>query len=142
MEIGLGSGGSLILWSNYFEEVDITGIDSGADDRFTNCITNTLSYGNIKLIACDAYNPNLVESLSDFDIMIDDGPHTLQSHLWFLEYYLPKLKSNGVAIIEDIDDIRWTNFYKKYITDEYTYEIVDTDRNLEYNNLLFVIRKK
>ena len=142
LEIGLGSGGSLILWSDYFKEANITGIDSGTDTRFLNCMTNTKSYDNIRLIACDAYNQDLINTLPEFDIMIDDGPHTLQSHLWFLEYYLPKLKSNGVAIIEDIDDIKWIEFYKKFITEEYTCETIDTDRNIEYNNLLFVIRKK
>ena len=80
--------------------------------------------------------------VSKFDIIIDDGPHTLESHLCFLDLYLPKLNSGGVAIIEDIDNIKWLEFYKKYIPDGYTYESIDTDRKVEYNNLLFVIRKK
>jgi hypothetical protein len=50
------------------------------------------------------------------------------------------LNSGGILVIEDIDDINWTEEYKKYAGD-YKHYIVDTDRNLEYNNLLFVIEK-
>ena len=36
------------------------------------------------------------------DILIDDGPHTLQSHQKLLELYLPKMNKGGYVIIEDI----------------------------------------
>jgi len=130
------------LWNDYFKESVIYGVDSGKDGRFAQCINNTVGQSNIKLIKSDAYDPELISSLPEFDIIIDDGPHTLESHLKFLQLYLPKLNSGGVAIIEDIDDIGWIEFYKKYISDDYTYESIDTDRKVEYNNLLFVIRKK
>lgn len=142
LEIGVAKGGSLLMWNDYFKDSTIYGVDSGKDGRFAGCLANTSEQTNIKLIKADAYNPELISSLPDLDIIIDDGPHTLESHLWFLELYLPKLKSGGVAIIEDIDNIKWIEFYKKYITDDYTYESIDTDRKVEYNNLLFVVRKK
>jgi len=142
LEIGIAKGGSLLLWNDYFKDSTIYGIDSGADGRFAGALHNTSEQTNIKLIKSNAYEPDLVDTLPNFDIMIDDGPHTLESHLWFLDLYLPKLNSGGVAIIEDIENIKWLEFYKKYIPDGYTYESIDTDRKVEYNNLLFVIRKK
>ncbi len=142
LEIGLASGGSLLLWNDYFTNAKIYGVDSGADSRFTQCIENVKQYPNINLIKADAYDPKLNDVLPNFDIIIDDGPHTLDSHIKCLNLYLPKLNSNGVLIIEDIGDEVWIEEYKKVLLPNCDYKIIDTDRNIEYNNLLFVIRKK
>ena len=143
LEIGVASGGSLLMWNDFFESGTIYGLDIGSsfDERFDECIKNVQDISKIVLVESDAYQQDIVNTLPDFDIIIDDGPHTLESHLWFLEMYLPKLKKGGIAIIEDVVNIRWIEFYKKYVTNEYNHFTVDTDRSLEYNNLLFVIEK-
>jgi len=38
-----------------------------------------------------------------FDIIIDDGPHTLESQIKFINNYFKKLNKNGKLFIEDID---------------------------------------
>ena len=48
----------------------------------------------------------------DFDIIIDDGPHSLQSQKDALRLYLPKLKPNGILIIEDIQSLGMLVFFK------------------------------
>jgi predicted O-methyltransferase YrrM len=142
LEIGVASGGSLLLWNDYFENAKIYGLDIGSsfDGRFKQCIQNVQSISSIHLIESDAYLQQLVDRLPNFDIIIDDGPHTLESHIRFLNLYLPKLNPGGIAVIEDIDDIKWIEEYKKYCGN-YTNYTIDTDRNLEYNNLLFVVEK-
>lgn len=37
-----------------------------------------------------------------FDLMIDDGLHSPHANLHSLEFFLPKLKIGGFAVIEDI----------------------------------------
>jgi hypothetical protein len=39
-----------------------------------------------------------------FDVIIDDGPHTLQSQIFAVNSYFPMLKPGGILIIEDIQD--------------------------------------
>ena len=142
LEIGVGAGGSLLLWNDYFSHALIYALDIGSsfDSRFEQCKENVKYTNKIVLIEADAYQKEIVDKLPTFSIIIDDGPHTFESHIKFLELYLPKLKPGGILIIEDIDDINWTEEYKKFAGD-YNCYVVDTDRSLEYNNLLFVIEK-
>ena len=141
LEIGLGSGGSLLLWNDYFTNAKIYAIDSGTDPRFNICIDVVKDCANINLIKSDAYLPGLTDMLPNFDIIIDDGPHTKDSHLKCLDLYLPKLNPGGILIIEDIDDIEWIEDYKAKIPEGFTHSTIDTDRSLEYNNLLFLVKK-
>jgi hypothetical protein len=75
---------------------------------------------------------------------LDDGPHTLESMIFFINHYLPLLKDDGILIIEDIPDINWTQIlinntpeqYKKYI------EIADLRivKN-RWDDIMFIIKK-
>ena len=40
-----------------------------------------------------------------FDIIFDDGPHTVKSQKECIEYYLPMLNNNGTMFIEDIQSV-------------------------------------
>jgi trans-aconitate methyltransferase len=145
LEIGVASGGSLILWKDYFPNAQIFGVDVGNDDRFNNCLNNVKDIPNITVRKSDAYTQELVDQLPNLDIIIDDGPHTLDSHYKLFDLYMPKLNPGGMLIIEDIEMIEWTNLYisklnEKYINQMY-YSIVDTARPLEYNSLAFIATK-
>lgn len=143
LEIGLGGGGSLLLWSDYFSDIDakIYGIDNGNDYRFGDCLEKTKSIKKIKIIVDDAYKKEIVDNLPNFDIIIDDGPHNKDSQIKFLELYLPKLKAGGTLIIEDIEDINYIEDFKNKLDGQYRYSIIDTATEKEYNSLLFVVRK-
>ena len=62
---------------------------------------------NAHYILDNAFSPDTLDKLKsvNFDIIIDDGSHTEQDQLACIREYLPKLKKNGVMIIEDIDPI-------------------------------------
>jgi predicted O-methyltransferase YrrM len=143
LEIGAGSGGSLLLWNDFFQNANIYALDIGSsfDKRFDVCKQNVKDLPRVKLIESDAYQESVCNSLPNFDIIIDDGPHTKESHLKFLDLYLPKLNSGGIIIIEDIDDEHWIEEYLTKVPDGYLKTTIDTDRSLEYNNLLFLIEK-
>ena len=58
----------------------------------------------IKKIFADAYDSNTANILPSFDVIIDDGPHTLESQEKAIQLYLPKVNPGGIFIIEDIQE--------------------------------------
>lgn len=97
LEIGIKNGSSLVLWNEYFKNSIIYGIDN------SDLIGNRLDvYPRIKTIIQDAYRKEIINHLPLFDIIIDDGPHTLESQIKFINNYFKKLNKNGKLIVEDI----------------------------------------
>jgi hypothetical protein len=97
LEIGILNGSSLVLWNEYFKNSIIYGIDN------SNLTKDRLDvYPRIKTIIQDAYKKELISNLPLFDIIIDDGPHTVESQKIFINNYFKKLNKNGKLIIEDI----------------------------------------
>lgn len=103
LEIGIQYGASVLLWKEYFTNAHIYGVDIDKLVDFTGQERITAYYG-------DAYQKYFVNSFNDeqFDIVIDDGPHTYESMVFFLENYLRKVKPGGYLILEDIIDTSWT----------------------------------
>ena len=97
LEIGIKNGSSLVLWNEYFKNSIIYGIDNS--DLIGNRLDN---YPRIKTIIQDAYRKELTYNLPLFDIIIDDGPHTIESQIKFINNYFKKLNKGGKLIIEDI----------------------------------------
>ena len=147
LEIGIETGGSLKLWKKYFlNSKSIIGVDISdekIDQKYRNIDGVTMHFD-------DAYDKKFCEKLGNFDIIIDDGPHTLESQLKSIELYLPKLKQNGLFVIEDIQSTEWfdslINKSEKVCesidTDfEYTVECIDLrDKKNRWDDLLFLIR--
>ncbi len=103
LEIGVRTGASVALWANFFQNVEIIGLDVEDVGTAAGPVKEYLDYPSVKFYCNDAYNPEFAQSLAgSFSIMIDDGPHSLVSQKHFLELYLPKLDEGGVLIIEDI----------------------------------------
>lgn len=106
MEIGFRHGASLALWSKYFNKGSILGADNFSDTSVREnlpIVEAWIKQSNIQISIGDAYSRSFAEKLTDhFDIIIDDGPHTLETQLIALELYLPKLKPDGVFVVEDI----------------------------------------
>ena len=96
-EIGTCTGASLKRWKEFFVNGKVEGVDN-EDRRIAEYIDSEITYHRV-----DAYEQQFVNSLSNFDIIIDDGPHTLGSQLAAINLYYPKLKDGGIFVIEDID---------------------------------------
>jgi cephalosporin hydroxylase len=117
LEVGVMEGGSIDLWSKFFTNAHVFGIDIVDNVRIDELRKNnkvTLLLNN------NAYDPEFVKQrfLNNnitFDFLLDDGPHTLESMLKFIQYYLPLLKDNGIFIIEDVPHINWIDILVKQV---------------------------
>ena len=100
LEIGIGSGGSLQLWHDYFLNARIYGIDRGYVREGLN------RFDRIHQIISDAYTAECVEYFKtndiQLDIIIDDGPHNKRSQMLAMELYFPLLSDNGIIIIDNV----------------------------------------
>jgi len=137
LEIGIDRCGSINLWKEYFSNATIYGID----------VINfqEINDERIKLFKNNAYDINFVNSLpNNFDLIIDDGPHTLDSMVSFLQYYQSKLNDHGILIIEDIQDINWIEILKSHILPEnienYTVHDLRAVKG-RYDDILLIIDK-
>jgi len=147
LEIGVAYTGSLRLWKDYFTKGKIYGIDP----FLVNAEAKTIAWelvenpiDGIEIIVGDAYNKTVVETLPQFDFIIDDGPHTVESQVECVKLYLSKLKKNGVLFIEDLiidfeydyegDELANHPVIQKilsYVPDEeYEYQIFDMRKNV------------
>lgn len=119
LEIGVEDGGSLCMWREYFRNARIVGIDKKPCPQLAG-------RERIELVIGDAYSYEVADSIPDgFDIIIDDGPHTLESMTFVILEYLKKLNEKGVMVIEDFQDFNWTNILRRYIPEGFRSEVVD-----------------
>jgi cephalosporin hydroxylase len=136
VEIGVERGGSLILWSKYFKNARIIGIDV----KIQRMAANRARGRNIEIWCTNAYSLECVKQLPMIDILIDDGPHTLDSQLFCIKHYLPKIKPNGLFIIEDIQTTEYYNKLLENTPDNVIPKIVDLRYvKGQYDDLLYVI---
>lgn len=147
LEIGISAGGSIKLWHDYFVNANVYGIDIIKDSNVWSEIKNK---ENIHLYtSTDAYKDEFVKKITDmnikFDMILDDGPHTLESMIFFVSKYSKLLTEDGILILEDIQDYKWIEHIKNAIPDElkcYTH-IHDLRKNKNrYDDLILIIDKK
>jgi cephalosporin hydroxylase len=155
LEIGIGdggqgitNGGSIKMWHDYFRNATIHALDIQHMDEIWDGIKN-----NERIIlhtSVDAYTKEFVKTEFidkniKFDMMLDDGPHTLESMKTFIRLYTPLLAANGILIIEDIQHPKWINeLYavvpvrlKKFVS---AYDL-RSNKN-RYDDIVFTIRNK
>lgn len=141
LEIGLGHGGSIKLWNDYFPNTEVYVLDINTSWGL-RC---DISSPRIHLQLRDAYTQECLEEFGDirFDIMIDDGPHTLESMKFFVKNYSRLLNDDGILIVEDIPELEWTTVLQGCVSDDMIYETYDR-RHLKnrFDDIMFVVRRK
>ena len=125
LEVGVWMGGSIKLLNDYFENATIYGID--IMDNVYQEVKHIKESKNIKLyLNNNGYDSDFVHKTFGnikFDILIDDGPHTLESMKAFIKLYLPLLSNIGILIVEDVKSLEWISelenivpyYLKRYI---------------------------
>jgi len=108
LEIGICDGGSIKLWHDFFPLATIHGVDIIGDHMIWNELKDKPYF---KIYAStDGYDPEFVErefANKKFDMILDDGPHTLESMLSFIELYADLITDDGLLMIEDIQSWDW-----------------------------------
>jgi len=107
LEIGIAhGGGSIKLWNDYFPNATVHGVDIIGMDEISSDLKQS---PRIKLFpSTNAYSDAFVSSFpSQFDMILDDGPHTLESMKYFVSRYSTLLNETGVLILEDIQSWDW-----------------------------------
>jgi hypothetical protein len=119
LEIGIYNGESLRIWDDWFVngniyglDIDCTSLDRARDRNLSN---------RVQLFCGDAYSQEVVDTFQDnfFDFVIEDGSHVPQQQRDAANLWLPKIKSGGRLIIEDIAGIDIA---------EYVIQSVDTNK--------------
>lgn len=145
LEIGVQYGGSSLLWQHLLPYSKIYGVD--IEDKRNPHIQKYVDSARTHFTLGDAYSFSVVDQLlslvpTGFDIIIDDGPHTLESQCTFLDLYLPLLNVDGVAVIEDVQYPSWFKKLQRHLPTGWIFETVDRRRvKSRYDDLMFVVRK-
>ena len=146
LEVGIFDGGSIKLWHDYFQNATIYGLDIKKISDMWDGIKNNK---RIYLGRFDAYDEKffktqLLNKNIKFDMMLDDGPHTLESMKKFIELYSQIMADDGILIIEDIPEWEWieiltnetpTNL-RRFIN---SYDLRDVKNR--YDDIVFTIDK-
>jgi cephalosporin hydroxylase len=147
LEVGICNGGSIKLWSEFFTNATIYGLDIISIDNIWDELKNK---SNIKLFSSyDAYDENtfkvnFLDKDIKFDFMLDDGPHTLESMETFIKLYSQLMTDNGILIIEDVQNYDWIDSLRLAVPDNlYKYvKVYDLRQNKgRYDDIVFTIDK-
>ena len=104
LEIGVLGGGSIEMWQKYF----------GADTAVIGVDVNPacLEYkydGDVQIIMGNQGDENFWKQFAEengkFDIIIDDGGHTMDQQITTLKCMFPYLNDGGVFAVEDTHKI-------------------------------------
>ena len=90
-------GGSLRVWRDFFPNAQVYGVDIAKDCMFKEERIKTFLFDSSEKDYCEYYLDGL-----EFDIIIDDGNHNPKYQIKTLRNLFPKLRENGIYIIEDI----------------------------------------
>lgn len=107
LEIGIYEGASVKLWEKYFPNADLHFIDitpayiKYSSDRSKYHFIDQTDRSGLQAMA-SAYGP--------FDIIIDDGGHTMEQQLTSFQELFSHVKSGGMYIIEDLHTSYWQLF--------------------------------
>jgi len=98
-EIGVASGSSLFMFRDYFPKAVIYGIDIEDSHR--------LDSPRIKTFVADQANRKQLQQFvdahgSDFDLILDDGGHTMEQQQVSFGYFFAHVKPGGYYVIEDV----------------------------------------
>jgi hypothetical protein len=111
LEIGIERGGSLSLWKEYFDDIDIYALDINP-----NCKMHERE--GIQIFIGDQTDKDFLNSVVDaagrFDIIVDDGGHRGEQHIASFETLFPHLSNDGLYIVEDLHTAYMSNFGGSY----------------------------
>jgi len=139
LEVGVFDGGSIKLWNDYFSDAEVYGVDlSLSRNRYIPASSR------VHLMEADAYQPEFVRQFApqSFDVVIDDGWHTLESMCKFAAVYHRLVKPGGYLIVEDLQETSWAETIQMYLPDSMVGRVVDrTSVKGRHDDIMFIVQK-
>lgn len=130
LEIGIRHGGSLEMWIKYFGRENLSLFAIDLDPR---CKTLETVFGCKIFIGSQSdekFLGEVMKELPPLDILIDDGGHTMEQHEVSLKMLYPRVKPDGLYIVEDTHTCYWSDYgggYKNPLsTIEMMKDVIDT----------------
>ena len=148
LEIGIAKGGSIKLWNDFFVNATIYGVDIMSEDAVWDEIRGKERirlYTPMNAYDSDFVQREFVAKGVQFDVVLDDGPHTLDSMKDFIRLYSELLTDDGILIIEDLKSVGWIDELRKVTPAHLQPYIVSHDlrRNKRrFDDILFIINKE
>jgi hypothetical protein len=150
LEVGIDRGGSIKMWHDYFPHAVVHAVDIMPYEKVWSELKDKeriklYTSSMLNMTRVDAYDPDWVKKTFGgikFDFMLDDGPHTLDSMVSFLNLYLPLLAPDGVLLIEDVQDYAWFNTLKDAVSEDMGYVVKYYDMRsvkCRYDDLVFAV---
>lgn len=108
LEIGVYQGGSLNMWRDYFgKEAKIFAID-------INPLCKQFETENTKIFIGSQEDKEFLKyvktQVPKFDILIDDGGHTMKQQIVSFEELYGHIKEDGLYLCEDLHTSYWKNY--------------------------------
>jgi len=123
LEIGVQYGGSVEMWAKYFPYAHITGVDIDP-----MCKIHAGARVSIKI--GDQSDRAFLSQFKNYDIIIDDGGHTMRQQIVTFEEMYDHVKDDGVYLCEDLHTSYWDEYgggYKREGTFiEYSKNFIDS----------------
>ena len=143
MEIGVFEGGSMVLWERFFPKAKILGLDVSLKH-----LKHTVDESRSSFLVANAYCAETLSKLQELgvlqDVIIDDGPHTLQSMLYVVSNFTQLLKPGGTLVIEDVQHPDWIPQIVDAVPEEARRDVVVVDRRKvkhRYDDILIIYSK-
>jgi hypothetical protein len=139
------NGGSILMWAGYFSNAKVHAVDIISIDNVHPVL---VPHPRIHLhTQNDAYHTRFFTNTflsknEKFDIIVDDGPHTIQSMVSFIKMYSQVLKEDGIMVVEDVQSIDWIQTLRDATPEHLKPYIEVYDRRPvkgRYDDILFVI---
>ncbi len=113
LEIGIYKGASLQMWRDYFPDTVIIGFDI-SEVKVPGCLTFKVNCEDsmeiFKTISVKLLPVYFSIGNEFFDLIIDDGGHTMKQQQVTFNALWPRLASGGIYIIEDIHTSRMPEY--------------------------------
>lgn len=164
LEIGIYKLDSIRLFRDYFVNAKIIGVDSFPqiwDEEFNDYVYmhNSSKYSshfvesysntilqNCEIYMMDAYSEEILNKIEDnsIDFIIEDGSHRIEDQIYVVENWIKKLKVGGTLIIEDIQNIMYSDTLIESANKiNCECRVIDLrSDNVSYDNILFEVIKK
>lgn len=148
LEVGIGEGGSIKLWHDYFVNANIYGLDIMDYNSVWDEIKNNeriILYTSINAYDFNFLYSHFLYKNIKFDFILDDGPHSLESMIMFIRLYSQVMTDDGILIIEDVQDWNWIDILKNETPEHLKKYIKVYDLRAiknRYDDIVFTIDKK